>query len=148
MNIIQSQFLLLGVSALVLTGFLTWPIRLFAIRFGALDMPNLERKSQIAPVPYLGGVIIALGISLITLSATFVGTEKFAGENGKQKTDLLLTILVSAILLGLMGRFDDLRSLSPCCSQYAHISLILEHTRRAIRYFCRLCQSFHSATPL
>ena len=113
MDITQSQFLLLGVSALVFTGFLTWPIRLIAIRFGALDMPNLERKNQIAPVPYLGGVAIALGISLITLSATFVGTEKFVGENGKQITDLLLTVLVPAILLGLMGLLDDLRSLPP-----------------------------------
>jgi UDP-GlcNAc:undecaprenyl-phosphate GlcNAc-1-phosphate transferase len=112
-DITQSQFLLLGVSALILTGFLTWPIRSIAIKLGALDVPNLERKTQIAPVPYLGGIAIALGISFVTLSATFVGTEKFVGENGKQITDLLLTILVPAILLCLMGLLDDLRSLSP-----------------------------------
>ena len=114
MDIPQCQFLLLGVSALVLTGFLTWPIRLMAIRFGALDMPNLERKNQIAPVPScLGGVAIALGISLITLSATFIGTEEFVGEDEKQITDLLLTVLVPAISLGLMGLLDDLRFLPP-----------------------------------
>jgi UDP-GlcNAc:undecaprenyl-phosphate GlcNAc-1-phosphate transferase len=64
-------------------------------------------------VPYLGGVAIALGISIITLSAVFVGAENFAGENNHQLKDLALTILLPALVLGVMGLLDDLRSLSP-----------------------------------
>jgi UDP-GlcNAc:undecaprenyl-phosphate GlcNAc-1-phosphate transferase len=78
-----------------------------------MDAPNMARKTQAEPVPYLGGVAIALGISLITLGAVFVGADNFAGENNDQLKDLALTVLLPALLLGAMGLFDDLRSLSP-----------------------------------
>jgi UDP-GlcNAc:undecaprenyl-phosphate GlcNAc-1-phosphate transferase len=78
-----------------------------------MDAPNMARKTQAEPVPYLGGVAIALGISLITLGAVFVGADNFAGENNDQLKDLALTVLLPALVLGAMGLFDDLRSLSP-----------------------------------
>ena len=81
MSITAEQFAILGISAFALTGILTWPVRALAIRLGAMDAPNLARKTQAEPVPYLGGVAIALGISLITLGAVFVGAENFVGEN-------------------------------------------------------------------
>ena len=113
MSITAAQFAILGISAFALTGFLTWPVRALAIRLGAMDAPNLARKTQTEPVPYLGGVAIALGISMITLGAVFVGSENFAGENNDQLQDLALTVLLPALVLGAMGLFDDLRSLSP-----------------------------------
>ena len=113
MSITAEQFAILGISAFALTGILTWPVRALAIRLGAMDAPNLARKTQTEPVPYLGGVAIALGISLITLGAVFVGAENFAGENNDQLQDLALTVLLPALVLGVMGLFDDLRSLSP-----------------------------------
>jgi UDP-GlcNAc:undecaprenyl-phosphate/decaprenyl-phosphate GlcNAc-1-phosphate transferase len=113
MSITAAQFAILGISAFALTGLLTWPVRALAIRLGAMDAPNLARKTQAEPVPYLGGVAIALGISLITLGAVFVGAENFAGENNDQLKDLALTVLLPALALGAMGLFDDLRSLSP-----------------------------------
>jgi UDP-GlcNAc:undecaprenyl-phosphate GlcNAc-1-phosphate transferase len=78
-----------------------------------MDAPNMARKTQTEPVPYLGGVAIALGISFITLGAVFVGADNFAGENNDQLKDLALTVLLPALVLGAMGLFDDLRSLSP-----------------------------------
>jgi UDP-GlcNAc:undecaprenyl-phosphate GlcNAc-1-phosphate transferase len=78
-----------------------------------MDAPNMARKTQAEPVPYLGGVAIALGISLITLGAVFVGADNFAGESNDQLKDLALTVLLPALMLGAMGLFDDLRSLSP-----------------------------------
>ena len=113
MSITAAQFAILGISAFALTGLLTWPVRALAIRLGAMDVPNLARKTQSEPVPYLGGVAIALGISIITLVAVFVGAENFAGENNEQVKDLALTVLLPALVLGAMGLFDDLRSLSP-----------------------------------
>ena len=113
MSITAAQFAILGISAFALTGLLTWPVRALAIRLGAMDAPNLARKTQAEPVPYLGGVAIALGISIITLGAVFVGAENFAGENYEQVKDLALTVLLPALVLGAMGLFDDLRSLSP-----------------------------------
>jgi UDP-GlcNAc:undecaprenyl-phosphate GlcNAc-1-phosphate transferase len=113
MNISATQFAILGVAAFALTGLLTWPVRALAIRLGAMDAPNLTRKTQAEPVPYLGGVAIALGISVVTFAAVFVGGSDFASDNSDQLKDLALTVLLPALLLGAMGLFDDLRSLSP-----------------------------------
>ena len=113
MSISTSQFLILGVAAFALTGLLTWPVRALAIRLGAMDAPNLARKTQAEPVPYLGGVAIALGISIVTFAAVFVGGNDFASDNTDQLKDLALTVLLPALVLGAMGLFDDLRSLSP-----------------------------------
>jgi len=112
MIISASQFAILGIAAFALTGLLTWPVRALAIRLGAMDAPNLARKTQATPVPYLGGVAIALGITITTLAAVFVGGNK-SGENVSQLKDLALTVLLPALLLGAMGLVDDLRSLSP-----------------------------------
>jgi UDP-GlcNAc:undecaprenyl-phosphate GlcNAc-1-phosphate transferase len=108
-----SLVVLLFASSLAMTGLFTWPIRVLAIRLGAMDKPNMARKTQTEPVPYLGGVAIALGISIITLGAVLVGAENFLGEINNQLTDLTLTILLPALALGAMGLLDDLRSLSP-----------------------------------
>jgi UDP-GlcNAc:undecaprenyl-phosphate GlcNAc-1-phosphate transferase len=113
MSITAAQFAILGVAAFALTGLLTWPVRALAIRLGAMDAPNMARKTQAEPVPYLGGIAIALGISIITLGAVFIGSDSFAGENNDQLKDLALTVLLPALVLGAMGLFDDLRSLSP-----------------------------------
>jgi UDP-GlcNAc:undecaprenyl-phosphate GlcNAc-1-phosphate transferase len=112
MSITAAQFAILGIAAFALTGLLTWPIRALAIRLGAMDKPNLARKTQTEPVPYLGGVAIALGITIITFAAVFVGGNAI-GENNGQLKDLALTVLLPALVLGAMGLFDDLRSLSP-----------------------------------
>jgi UDP-GlcNAc:undecaprenyl-phosphate GlcNAc-1-phosphate transferase len=112
MSISTTQFVILGVSAFALTGLLTWPVRSLAIRLGAMDAPNLARKTQAEPVPYMGGVAIALGITIITFAAVFVGGNS-NGENNSQLKDLALTVLLPALVLGAMGLFDDLRSLSP-----------------------------------
>jgi len=112
MSISTSQFVILGAAAFGLTGFLTWPVRTLAIRLGAMDVPTIARKTQAEPVPYLGGVAIALGVTVITFAAVFVGGNA-TGENSGQLKDLALTVLLPALVLGAMGLFDDLRSLSP-----------------------------------
>ena len=106
MIISAGQFAILGIAAFALTGLLTWPVRALAIRLGAMDAPNLARKSQAEPVPYLGGLAIALGITVVTFVAVF-------GDQHENLTDLAFTVLVPALSLGLMGLVDDLRSLSP-----------------------------------
>jgi UDP-GlcNAc:undecaprenyl-phosphate GlcNAc-1-phosphate transferase len=98
MSISTAQFVILGVAAFALTGLLTWPVRALAIRLGAMDAPNLARKTQSEPVPYLGGVAIAIGITLITFAAVFVGGNK-SGENTSQLKDLALTVLLPALVL-------------------------------------------------
>ncbi len=112
MSISTAQFVILGFAAFALTGLLTWPVRALAIRLGVMDKPNLARKTQTEPVPYLGGIAIALGITIITVAGVFVGGNAKGEYNGQLK-DLALTVLLPALVLGAMGLFDDLRSLSP-----------------------------------
>ena len=106
MSITASQFAILGIAAFALTGLLTWPIRALAIRLGAMDVPNMARKIQAEPVPYLGGVAIALGISIVTFGALFFSDENtLIIERG-------LTAIIPALLLGVVGLIDDLRALA------------------------------------
>ena len=51
-----------------------------------MDAPNLARKTQVEPVPYLGGIAIALGITITTLAAVYVGGNT-SGENNDQIKD-------------------------------------------------------------
>jgi UDP-GlcNAc:undecaprenyl-phosphate/decaprenyl-phosphate GlcNAc-1-phosphate transferase len=105
MSITAAQFAILGLAAFALTGLLTWPVRALAIRLGAMDAPNMARKTQAEPVPYLGGVAIALGVSVVTFGALFFSNEdSLIIERG-------LTAIIPALLLGLVGLVDDLRSL-------------------------------------
>ena len=97
MDISAFQFAILGVAAFALTGLLTWPVRALAIRLGAMDAPNLARKTQAEPVPYLGGVAIIIGVIAISYSTSLV-------SNFTTKTFWLATsVLGPALLLGLIG---------------------------------------------
>ena len=62
MNYSITQYLLLGAVALVYVGVITGPMRKIAIRYNAVDSPDMARKIQKEPVPYLGGVAIAVGV--------------------------------------------------------------------------------------
>lgn len=106
MSYSASQYILLGLAAFAMSGLLTWPIRKLAIRIGAMDRPNLERKTQKEPVPYLGGVAIALTILIITYASIA------AKQPSAEKFTLASQVLIPASLLGLMGLLDDLKGLA------------------------------------
>ena len=105
MSFSASHFALLGLIAFALTGLLTWPIRLLAIRIGATDKPNLERKTQKAPVPYLGGASIAIAVTLLAYAG--VVASDFTTTN----LPLASYVLIPALVMGAMGLIDDLRGL-------------------------------------
>jgi UDP-GlcNAc:undecaprenyl-phosphate GlcNAc-1-phosphate transferase len=106
MSLSLAQFVTLGIGAFALSGLLTAPIRLLAIRIGAMDRPNLDRKTQKEPIPYLGGVSIALTIFVITYVAIAVNNPT------SEKFKLASYVLIPAVLLGLMGLIDDLKGLN------------------------------------
>ena len=107
MSIQPTEYLLLGIAGFVLAGSLTWPIRKIAVAIGAMDKPNLERKSQKEPVPYLGGLAIAISVVVLTFAAVI------RSDNTQTTFPLAATLLFPAIFLGLMGLIDDLASLNP-----------------------------------
>jgi len=102
-----TQFLILGAATLLFVGGLTPVMRKIAVKIGAVDRPNLDRKTQKEPVPYLGGVAIAIGITVASFGALLYSdfsTETF----GKA-----LSVLLPAILISAMGLYDDLKGLEP-----------------------------------
>ena len=107
MNFSLTQFLILGLAKFLFVGGLTPVMRKIALKIGAVDRPNLDRKTQKEPVPYLGGVAIAIGITVASFAALLysdLSTETF---------NKALSVLLPAILISAMGLYDDLKGLEP-----------------------------------
>ena len=99
-----SQYLYLAIATFILVGALTPFMRKLAIRVGAVDAPNMARKVQVEPVPYLGGVAIVIGVFVATYSTLIIKDKDIA---------LASTVLIPAIVMAAMGLIDDLRGLPP-----------------------------------
>jgi UDP-GlcNAc:undecaprenyl-phosphate GlcNAc-1-phosphate transferase len=107
MNITNSQYFLLFVSALAFVGFLTPLIRRFAISKEILDLPNSSHKSHSKPIPYLGGVAMILGVIIVTYFAILFSNISISNFW------LATSIIAPAALMGIVGLWDDIRSLHP-----------------------------------
>jgi UDP-GlcNAc:undecaprenyl-phosphate GlcNAc-1-phosphate transferase len=107
MNYSITQYLLLGLATLIFVGIVIAPIRKFAVKIGAIDVPNLPRKIQTEPVPYLGGVAIALGVVIASFAGIWV--EDYSIINFK----IAGTVIIPALLIAGVGLWDDLKELQP-----------------------------------
>ncbi len=102
-----AQFFLLGALTFIFVGLITAPMRNLAIRVGAVDAPTLARKAQKEPVPYLGGVAIAVGI----VGASYASL--LAVDFSLETLRLASFVLIPAIAISAMGLWDDLKGLEP-----------------------------------
>jgi UDP-GlcNAc:undecaprenyl-phosphate GlcNAc-1-phosphate transferase len=101
------QYFLLFFATFALVGTLTPVMRKIAINNKIYDLPNAAHKTHKEPVPYLGGVAIIIGVTVISYAAAIY--KNF----NKQDYLLLTSVLAPAIILGLIGLWDDLRNLRP-----------------------------------
>ena len=107
MGITNKEYFLLFVMAYLLVGALTPLMRRIAIATDVIDRHNSSHKSHKQPVPYLGGVAIIIGVIAISYSTSLV-------SNFTTNTFWLATsVLGPALLLGLIGLWDDLKNLKP-----------------------------------
>ena len=107
MGITNKEYFLLFVMAYLLVGALTPLMRKIAIATDVIDRPNSSHKSHNQPVPYLGGVAIIVGVITVSYATSLV-------SNFTINTFWLATsVLGPALLLGLIGLWDDLRNLPP-----------------------------------
>jgi UDP-GlcNAc:undecaprenyl-phosphate GlcNAc-1-phosphate transferase len=90
--------ILIGLCAFVLAVALVPVVRSVAVGYGVTDQPNPQKLHQL-PVPYLGGVAIALTALLV--SAFMRGWKAEA-----------TVILLGAALVAAVGLVDDLRNLT------------------------------------
>ena len=97
----NTTFMLIFASALVLAIGATPLVRRVALRLGVIDRPN-ARKIHVNPIPLLGGVAIyvAFIVALLLFGNRFRVNE-------------LVGILVGATLVSFLGAWDDRRGLSP-----------------------------------
>lgn len=107
MVISQIEFFELFVFSYALVGLLTPLMRRVALSKGVLDRPNSAHKSHKQPVPYLGGVGIIIGVVLVSYSALIY--SKMTWSNFWLAT----SVLGPAVVMGLVGLWDDLKSLDP-----------------------------------
>jgi UDP-GlcNAc:undecaprenyl-phosphate GlcNAc-1-phosphate transferase len=107
MTISQVDYFFLFVTSYVLVGLLTPLMRKIAIAQGVLDRPNSAHKSHKNPVPYLGGVAIIIGVVIVSYIALV--SNKFTWNNFWLAT----SVLGPAVIMGLVGLWDDIKSLNP-----------------------------------
>ena len=107
MTISNTEYFLLFVITYALVGVLTPVMRKIAIANQILDLPTSSHKSHTKAVPYLGGVAILIGVTLVSYLA-------LAFSNFTISNFLLATsVLGPALVMGLIGLWDDLKNLPP-----------------------------------
>ena len=101
-----------------------------------MDKPNLERKTQKAPVLYLGGASIALAVTALAYAG--VVASDFTTTN----FPLASYVLIPALVLGAMGLIDDLRGLPALPRLIVQtaiaiaVSLVLTNSKNSRCAFC------------
>lgn len=91
--------LLVTILCAFLISFTTTPIaRVLAFKVGAVDVPKDSRRMHTKPIPRMGGLAIFLGFS-ITVTVFLAPTKEIIG------------MLIGALILVIVGIFDDIYSL-------------------------------------
>jgi UDP-GlcNAc:undecaprenyl-phosphate GlcNAc-1-phosphate transferase len=107
MGITNKEYFLLFMTSYLLVGVLTPLMRKIALAINVVDNPNAAHKSHKKAVPYLGGIAIIIGIISISYSTSLI-------SNFTSATFWLATsVLGPALVLGLIGLWDDIKNLSP-----------------------------------
>ena len=107
MQISLWQYLALSITAFGIVGYLTPIMRRIAIRQKIYDRPNASHKSHAEPVPYLGGLAIIIGTLGVSYAALFL--KEFTAKNFWLET----SAFGPALILGLIGLWDDIKNLRP-----------------------------------
>jgi UDP-GlcNAc:undecaprenyl-phosphate/decaprenyl-phosphate GlcNAc-1-phosphate transferase len=91
---------------------LTRYVRDFASRRGWVSVPSQDRHLHVSPLPRLGGVAIFISFLLSIVAAAIIAS-RFPHLHSAFSVKTLLTILVPASLVFLLGVYDDLYSVGP-----------------------------------
>jgi UDP-GlcNAc:undecaprenyl-phosphate/decaprenyl-phosphate GlcNAc-1-phosphate transferase len=91
---------------------LTRYVRDFASSRGWVSIPSQERHLHINPLPRLGGVAIFISF-LLSMVAAAVISSRFPHLHSAFSLKTLLTILIPATLVFLLGVYDDLYTVGP-----------------------------------
>jgi len=100
------QLLLVGLAAAILSGGVVWASIRLAHRYAIYDHPDQDRKTQVIPIPRLGGlaVVVAFVVSVLAALSMMGRWNQVA---------LAASVLVPALGMAFVGLLDDKRSLAP-----------------------------------
>jgi len=100
------QLLLVGLAAAVSSGGVVWASIRLAHRYAIYDHPDQERKTQVVPIPRLGGlaVVVAFVVSVLAALSLLGRWNQVA---------LAASVLVPALGMAFVGFLDDKKSLAP-----------------------------------
>lgn len=96
------ELALVGLAAAVITYFATGPVRLLAIRVGAVAVPR-ERDVHVTPVPRMGGLAMYLGV----LAGVFLASQLPALTRGFVYSTGMPAVLVAGGVIMAIGLIDD-----------------------------------------
>ncbi|GAA4928974.1 UDP-GlcNAc:undecaprenyl-phosphate GlcNAc-1-phosphate transferase [Actinomycetospora succinea] len=96
------EYLLVGLSAAVVTYLLTGLVRRFALRIGAIAVPR-GRDVHTIPIPRLGGVGIYLGV----VGGVFVASQLPVLRRAFDYSNETIAVLVAGGVIVLVGVLDD-----------------------------------------
>lgn len=94
------RLILAALVAFVVTFMMTPPVKQFAERVGAIDVPKDGRRVHDHPIPRMGGLAIFLGFVLSVLLFVNISTP-------------VLGLLFGTVIIAVMGAVDDIVSLKP-----------------------------------
>lgn len=94
------RILLAAACSFVVAFIMTPPVKRFAEKVGAVDVPKDNRRVHDHPIPRMGGIAIFFGIIVAMLIFVPVNTQ-------------VLGLLIGALIIAVMGAVDDIVSLSP-----------------------------------
>jgi UDP-GlcNAc:undecaprenyl-phosphate GlcNAc-1-phosphate transferase len=86
--------------AFVVSFFMTPPVKSFAERVGAMDVPRDSRRVHDHPIPRMGGLAIFVGFVLSVIVFVSFDTQ-------------VMGLLVGALIIAAMGAVDDIMNLNP-----------------------------------
>jgi len=96
------ELALVGLAAAVITYFATGPVRVLAIRIGAVAVPR-DRDVHVTPVPRMGGLAMYLGV----VAGVFLASELPALTRGFVYSTGMPAVLVAGGVIMLIGLIDD-----------------------------------------
>jgi UDP-GlcNAc:undecaprenyl-phosphate GlcNAc-1-phosphate transferase len=106
MGISNTEYFSLFVTTFVLVGLLTPLVRQFALSKSIVDNPNQGHKTHREPIPYLGGVAIMVGVLVVSYGTSLISDFTI------DTFYLASSVLLPALMLGLIGLWDDIKNLS------------------------------------
>ena len=88
------------IVAFLVAYMMTPPVKRFAERVGAIDVPKDGRRVHDHPIPRMGGLAIFMGFVLAVLLFVNMSTQ-------------VMGILLGAVIIAVIGAVDDIISLKP-----------------------------------